>query len=127
MPEGGGSISIAARPDPRRGWLVIQVQAGWIEFDASLTFFSQSLISQPLADFLGVFGYARPVGGARFLVQQLTLAEQAIPDLEVSASRLLNRTGVDAVFGSNFLILFTEITLATSLMPSSVRLTFTDP
>lgn len=80
-PRGSGRVSVEAIADRRRGWLVIEVGAGIIEFSASLTFLSASRISPDLGRMLSIFGHARSAGPTRYQLLGLTLGGQPIVDL----------------------------------------------
>jgi hypothetical protein len=108
----------------RYGWLTIPIEIGGLfVFEAALTLLSRSQISQALLDFVMPLGAVRSLGGARYLLRELTVTGVGIADLEVGASARLQPLPVQAIFGVDFLRQFRAITLD----PSSWEITFADP
>lgn len=96
---------------------------GTVQFKASLTFISQSRISQELLEFLRTLGVASSIGADRYLLKELELGGVPIKNLEVTANSLLVRLQLDGILGLDFLQQFRVVRFE----PESLQLSFEDP
>ena len=68
-----------------------------------------SAISESARDSLAAQGLLGPVRGRHYLLRNLTIQGQSVPDLRVGLSLRVTQLGVDGLLGLNFFGLFTEI------------------
>jgi len=96
-----------------------------VRFDAALTFLRDSVISEDLQEFLTALQLTVPMSSTHYRMRSITLGGAAVPDVIMRLSRRVSSsgTGVDAIFGMDFLTQFQQIILD----PSTLRLTLIDP
>jgi hypothetical protein len=112
VPGSGAEISVHANHDAAHGWIFVEVAAGGVvRFVAALTFFAISRASPALVEFLGPVGLAQPNRAPTYLLHDLTTAGRPIANIEVQVTSAVDRVGVHAILGSDFLRHFTEIRL----------------
>jgi hypothetical protein len=97
--------------DPRTLWLTVQLdirgQPGpRMVLDIAAPF---SSISESVRDSLVERGLLGAVRGRHYLLRDLTIQRQSVPDLRVGLSPRVTQLGVDGLLGLNFFGLFTEI------------------
>jgi hypothetical protein len=97
--------------DPRTLWLTVQLHirgdAGpRMILDIAAPF---SGISEPVRDVLAERGLLGAIRGRHYLLRDLTIQGQPVPNLAVGLSPRATQLGADGVLGLNFFGLFTEL------------------
>lgn len=113
---GSGELTFSASLDPRLGWLIVSVQVGELVEDRFLsmalsTLTAQSAISVPTRNLLLPTGHLTtlPTREDRYVLRDLQIDGQSIPDLEVGISGLATRAGVSGLLGLNFFQQFVDV------------------
>ena len=104
-------IVIVPRLDPATFWLTVQLyvqgQVGpEMVLDIAAPF---SSISEGVRDDLARRGLLGAARGRHYLLHDLTIQGQPVPDLAVGLSPRVTQLGVDGLLGLNFFGLFTEV------------------
>jgi hypothetical protein len=104
--------------------IFVEIAAGGVvRFVAALTFVAISRASPALVDLLGPVGLARSRRRRTYLLRDLTIAGLPIANIEVQVTPAVDRVGVHAILGWDFLQHFEEIRLSLS----TSTLTLVDP
>jgi hypothetical protein len=122
----GGSVVAQAALHPSGRWLTLPLMiAGTYALRAVLdTGSPQSALSPRISNDLSSQGLLRPAADPRrFLLADLTIGGQAVPDLEVGVLRRLDPMEVDGLLGLDFLLRFSEV----HFILASLQFTFVDP
>lgn len=111
MPGGGADVVIQTSLHPRGWWVMVPLEvAGTVTLELVLDTGSLlSGLSEPTREMLTTRGLLRPAGERRFLLRDLTIHGQPVPDLVVRVSRRVTQAGARGVLGLDFLGQFTDI------------------
>jgi hypothetical protein len=111
VPGTGGDLVIQTALHPRGWWVMVPVEvAGLVTVELVLDTGSLlSGISEPTREMLASRGLLSPAGERRFLLRNLSIQGQALPDVIVRVSRRVTQTGARGVLGLDFLGQFTDI------------------
>jgi hypothetical protein len=114
----GDKLTVTARIHDSGLWIVVplSIDSGEIIYPVLDTGSPVSAISPRIRSNLASRGRLIPAGGNRYLLSHLTLHGQTIPDLRVGVLSRLDRIGVDAILGLDFLFQFEEIAFNTRTM-----------
>ena len=95
MPGGAGSISARTEIHHHYGWILVPVEVyGDMVLEMVLdTWSPRSSISDGIRVRLARLGLLEPVGPATYLLRDLRIAGQSVPDLEVYVSRRVTLVG----------------------------------
>lgn len=119
-------LSIQTRLDRRNFWIMVDVEVGPTKTVLAMVLDSGSpvsgLSSRSIAN-LADAGLIETGGRRSYVLRQLRVLDQAIPDLVVRQSRRAEQVGVDGILGLDFLWRFEDVHFHVPTM----RLTFSRP
>jgi hypothetical protein len=104
-------LSITVHLHRAKGWLMIPIEVGGrYGFEMVLDTGSPvSTISQGVRAALADLGLLESRGGNRYLLHEVEIQGQRVPDLRVRESRRITLVGANGALGLDFLNQFTEI------------------
>jgi hypothetical protein len=121
---GSSDVCFRLQLEPKTWWLTVPLHlAGQFTLDMVLDTGSPlSGISYLTRDVLARQDLLVPVGPRRYLLRDLTIENQPIPDLVVRLSQRASAVGIDGMLGLDFLNRFSDIHLNVPTLWLTLRL-----
>ena len=124
---GGSELRIQARIDPRYGWLLVSLRVGQAAGGYPLNM-AISTLTPVTAISVATRNLLLPTGrittvpdkADRYLLRDLWIQDQQLPDLEVGISALAGRAEVSGLLGLDFFARFAQVCVQTPTLEISL-------